>query len=200
MSTILGCASVTAFARAELEKGLTPTAISGFIGSQVDNRGAASDEHALSLIFAGERYDRPCDLTISKGDLAGNGDSLTTTWDNCITTSAPKVVGWSNLSRIKVRGIQVCTNNKSNHRMKGIRLYGAEVQEDGDLLYQTGYESFSRSNCKTWHAAVFCPYGQVATKLVIHSTDDEVNGLGLKCRRVRGFTPPTGEFIVPVLR
>tara|TARA_Y100001954_G_C15816125_1_gene607577 strand:+ start:3456 stop:3815 length:360 start_codon:yes stop_codon:yes gene_type:complete len=112
-------------------------------------------------------------------------DSLVVTWDKCTTTSANKTVGWMNNSNIKVRGIQVCTNNRSNKRLKGIRLYGLAIHNDGSYTIKNSYKEFKRANCRKWHRAVFCPREQVATKVIIKSTSNEINGLGLACRKVQ---------------
>ena len=177
--------ALPSLADVDLRSGTTDTAISGYLGKKVARKGVASDYHAVNHLSAGERWDAPCELTVYKSDMNYNEDSLVASWDKCTTTSANKTVGWLNNSKIKVRGIQVCSNNKSNHRLKGIRLYGMAIHNNGSYTIQTGYEEFKRANCKRWHTPVYCPTGQVATKVIIHSTNNEINGLGLACRKVQ---------------
>lgn len=177
--------SLPVFGSVELKSGTTATAISGYLGDKVARKGVPSDYHAIHHLSAGERWDKPCELTVYKGDMNHEEDYLVTSWDKCTTTSPNKTVGWTSNSNIKVRGIQVCSNNKTNHRLKGIRLYGKAIHNDGSYTIQTGYEQFKRANCKRWHTPVYCPKGQVATKVIIHSTDNEINGLGLVCRKIQ---------------
>lgn len=174
----------TALADAELEPGLTFTAVSGHSGSGSTDVGAASEVNAVSFLSAGERFDKPCELNVYKAEINDAGTSIFDDWDTCTTTSANKTVGWLNTDDIFVYGIAVCTNS-SHDRLKGIQLFGGEVENDGTFTPLGYSDYFSRTNCTDWHTAVFCPAGQVATKVrVHHNGGDEALGLSLGCRVV----------------
>ena len=185
LSFIFLLVSLKVYGGVELKSGTTDTSVSGYLGKKTSKKGLSSDTHAVNLLSAGERWDAPCELKVYKSDMNYKEDSLVASWDKCTTTSPNKTVGWLNNSNIKVRGIQVCTNNKSNKRLKGIRLYGMAIHNDGSYTIKSGHKEFKRTNCRTWHRAVYCPRGQVATKVIIHSTKKEMNGLGLACRKVQ---------------
>ncbi|MCA9620352.1 MAG: hypothetical protein KC731_15125 [Myxococcales bacterium] len=169
---------------ATLVPGLTYTGISGFSGTTTTAIGAASDEHAVSFLSAGERFNHPCELGVYKANIDGSNDSIYDEWDSCTTTSPNETIGWTTGSGIYVRGIAACTNNSANHRVKGIQIFGASIAANGTVTPLGVDDWFSRANCATWHAPVFCPAGQIATKVRVHRTGDEINGLSLACRDV----------------
>ncbi len=182
ITTLLG--ATAAYAAAELVPGLTYTATSGFEGTSITAIGAASSEHAVSFLSAGERNNRPCELGVYKADINGADDSIFAEWDTCNTTSPNKHIGWSTGDGIFVRGIRACTNNSSNHRLKGIQIFGATISSTGVVTPVGDMDWYTRPNCQTWHPAVYCPAGQIATKVRVHRTGDEINGLSLACRDV----------------
>jgi len=163
---------------------LHKTNISGFLGNKREVIGSTSKYHAISSIVASENADKPCWLRLYKGSLNTQDNFLSNWFDQCGPSTNMKLVGYGEYSSIKVRGVRVCTNNKDNHRLKGIRLYGAKVNKNGTLTIQTGYDEFKRTNCKAWHKPVYCPSNMVATKLIVEYSGDGINGLGLKCKAV----------------
>ena len=174
----------TANAYSELVPGLTNTARSGFSGTNITAIGEASSHTAVTLIQSQERNNVPCYLYITKHDINGTSSPGYSTWNECNGTSVEnKNVGFTLGTGLYVYGIQACTNNKNNHRVKGIRVFGGPIQ-DGIIQHIGLFDDFSRPNCSTWHSAVYCPLRQVATKVRIHHTGDEINGLSLACRVV----------------
>jgi hypothetical protein len=99
--------------------------------------------------------------------------------------SSSRTVSFTYDVRYFIRGIAVCNNNNSNHRLKGIRIYPAKVwvtQQRVDEL--TAKEEASHTNCASWSSAEYCPANQVASAIVVHHSDKEITGLALRCRRV----------------
>ena len=179
----LSTSASTVFADAELAPGLTFTARSGHAGTGTTTIGAGSDVHAINLLTVGESFNVPCYLSVYKSDINVGGDSIFANWGTCTYTSHEEV-GWLNNSGIHVHGIAVCTNS-SHDRVKGIQLFGGQVLSDGTFWAMDLPISFSRPNCAVWHTAVFCPAGQVATKVRIdHDGGDTMTGLSLGCRVV----------------
>jgi hypothetical protein len=172
-----------AAADATLVPGLTFTARSGASGTSTTDIGASSDVNALDSISWGERFDSPCWMRASKAEINGANTSIVDDFDRCTTTGPNKTVGWLNNSSIFAYGISVCTHASSD-RLKGIQLLGGIILSDGTLLALGLPMITERTNCNTWHAAAFCPAGQVATKLRVHHTGDEIRGLSLGCREV----------------
>jgi hypothetical protein len=170
-----------ASADATLVPGLTFTGLSGATGSSTTEIGAASDVNAVSFISWGERFDSPCWLRAYKAEINGANTSLVDDFNHCVTTGPNKTVGWLNNSGIFVHGVAVCTNASSN-RLKGIQLFGGVFAADGSFIPLLLPMITEHTNCNTWHAAVLCPAGQVATKVRVHHTGDEIRGLSLGCR------------------
>jgi hypothetical protein len=173
----------TAAYAASLVPGLTYTARSGFAGTTITSIGAPSGEHAVNFVTSGERANRPCDLIVSKSNIDGSIDTINAEWDACVNTSI-RGAGFASGTGIYVRGIAACTNNNANHRVKGIQVFGASIAANGTVTPLGVDDWFSRPNCATWHTPVFCPAGQIATKVRVHRTGDEINGLSLGCRDV----------------
>ncbi len=172
-----------ASADAALAPGLTFTARSGVAGTSTTEIGAASDVNAVSSISVAERFDDPCWLRAGKAEINNAGTSLSDDFDQCTTTGPSQNAGWLNNSGIYAYGISVCTNSGSD-RLKGIILFGGVISSSG-VLTQLGLPAiFERTNCNTWHNAVFCPAGQVATKVRVHHTGGSIRGLSLGCRTV----------------
>jgi len=185
MLLILQLDGSLAFADSVLLQGLTNTARSGFSGTTITAVGAASDYHAINMVTTGEESNAPCYLAVSKADINNApGNTISDVWIDC-TPNASQIqsAGWFTNNVLYVYGIQACTNNYANHRVKGIRVYGGPIQNG--VIQQIGlFDELTRPHCRTWHSAVFCPQGQVATKVRVHHTGDEINGLSLACRVV----------------
>ena len=177
----------SAMANSELLPGLFNTDRSGFSGSNITAIGAASGHTAVTLIHSKERSNAPCYLHVTKHDINGSSSPGYATWDECGGTSVEfKSIGFTLGTGLYVYGIQACTNNKNNQRVKGIRVFGGPIQ-DGVIQPIGLFDDFSRPNCSNWHNAVYCPSGQVATKVRIHHTGDDINGLSLGCRVVADY-------------
>jgi hypothetical protein len=173
----------TAAADAILLPGVTFTARSGPATTSTTEIGEASDIYALGLISWGERWDSPCWMRAYKSEINGAAVSTVGDFDRCTTTGPNKTVGWLNNSSIFATGLAVCTNAGSD-RLKGIQLLGGIILGNGVLVPAALPMVTTHTNCNTWHAPVFCPAGQVATRLRIHHTGDEVRALSLGCRVV----------------
>ena len=173
----------------ELEVGNHETGLSGYAGTKVKKVGLASDIHAVHEIKIGEWEDHPCYLRAYKSDINHKTAQTYEDWNRCeeggYNFFSQKTLGWEETTYNKIRGLAVCTNKKKNHRMKGLKVYGTAVYHDGSLVHQSNPQIVERPNCKIWHRAVFCPAQYIATKVVIHHTGDETNGLGLICRKVK---------------
>ena len=176
-----------ASAQAELVPGLTFTARSGFAGTQTTTLGEPSGEHAIGRITAGERSNRPCYLNVTKYNINSWDDPIDDLWIDCPSVAASTVesAGWFTGDGLFVYGVAVCTNNNANERLKGVMVYGGLILSTGEVVHAGLPDWFDRPNCDIWHNAVFCPEGQVATKVRLHHTGDEINGLSLGCRAVR---------------
>lgn len=179
---LVGAASL-ASADAALAPGLTFTARSGVAGSSTTEIGAASDVNAVSAIAVAERWDNPCWLRTTKAEINNNNTSLSADFDQCTTTGPSQSAGWLNNAGIYAYGLAVCTHAGSD-RLKGVMLFGGTISSSGVLNPLGILSDFERTNCNTWHNAVFCPAGQVATKVRVHHTGSTISGLSLGCRTV----------------
>ncbi len=92
-----------------------------------------------------------------------------------------------------VRGVAVCTSEKmksSDERLKGIRIYAAEVKPNGSVEALDVDRDDMHTNCKQWHAPIYCPTGYIVSGLKVHHRNDYFTGLGIKCRRIATAKTP----------
>ena len=203
----LSAMGVPSFARAQLTVDpVTTTGISGYRGS-VTWLAAVSSLTAMNGVEWDEHSDKPCTMGLRVGTLTtpAYGDYVPGAHiEICggnehfifpLTANSARTVQLTRLGEY-VRGIQVCTTNANNHRLKGIRLYSATVAYHVSLgpvwpasvsvTNVAGSEESTQANCATWNSAVYCPANQIASALVVHHTAEEIVGLALRCR---GLTP-----------
>lgn len=84
-----------------------------------------------------------------------------------------------------VAGVRVCMN-KQRTRVKGIKVYGASINNDGDVRRDSAYNNqFSRPNCSTWERTRMCPSEQVATGVHFNYSGRSLVGVALECQAVR---------------
>ena len=149
-----------------------------------------------------EDKDKPCRIEVDAKELASElvyGDSRTPavardgSFEICSGKAGnEKAVRFSKASYY-VRGVQVCTTDKKDsddNRLKGIRLYIADVKPDGSVTFLNNYEQDKHTNCATWRSTVSCPAGSIASGLNVHHRDGYFTGLGLKCRKVEVNSQP----------
>lgn len=149
-----------------------------------------------------EDNDKPCDMKVDAKELVSGlvyGDSKTAAVarDGEFGICGGKLgnekrVQLSGAARY-VRGVQVCTTDKKDsddNRLKGIRLYIAEVKADGSVTALNNYEQDQHTNCVVWRTTVNCPSGHIASGVRVHHRDGYFTGLGLKCRKVEVSSQP----------
>lgn len=86
--------------------------------------------------------------------------------------------------------VRVC-NRSSNSRLKGIQIWGEQINTDGTTTYRDEADAEEFTNCNgNWSGSVLCPVGMLATGLVVHANDRggdgkaEIVGLRLICRGI----------------
>jgi hypothetical protein len=97
-----------------------------------------------------------------------------------------------------IGSIAVCNNNpralyNEALRLKGIRVSGARIADDGTTTYVPASDEDSLRNCAEWSIPNLCPVNptHLATGLIVHSNDsgstgdnEDIVGLQLICRQV----------------
>jgi hypothetical protein len=176
----------------ELVDPVTTTAISGYGSNEVTWLNAGMSGSGLYAVSWSEAADKPCFMVVARRSLSNNGqltDGVSDILNGCGGTSSTKTASFEQHERYFIRGLAVCTNNNDNHRLKGVRIYAAKVwltKQDVQTLSVS--EEASRTNCATWHAAVYCPAGTIAAAIVVHPTgaspNIEITGLALRCKKV----------------
>lgn len=142
-------------------------------------------DRGIQKIAWQELSDRPCQFFVT----GKNPDVSPSEWtDNegfcggISRSDSHKEVKWPDNPRYFVRGISVCTNGKSNHRMKGLKIYAAKLPAGSDAVDNlTVTDKAERTNCKDWHGPVYCPSGMVAFGMELRVKDDAVVGIALRC-------------------
>jgi hypothetical protein len=85
--------------------------------------------------------------------------------------------------------IQVCTNDKSNNRVKGLKLWGASVDANGKLTPNSTPTEFALPNCSKWHTKVSCDTGEVITGVkgvapTKNGSTEGFSGVSIRCSKV----------------
>ena len=137
-------------------------------------------------IEANEKSDSPCFMKFHwwrKPD--GNAPEILATKFHAPKCSADmngdKEAIYTNAAnqRVAVASLSVCNNGQSNNRLKGVELESRKL--DDGVLESGTQEKFSRTNCKDWQKASVCPAGQWAVGVDVHTKDDSITGLALRC-------------------
>lgn len=83
-----------------------------------------------------------------------------------------------------IAGVRVCMNRKRT-RVKGIRVYGASINNAGSVSRDSLYNGeYRRSRCSSWEPARMCPNGQVATAVQFNYDRTSLVGIALQCQAV----------------
>lgn len=167
----------------------TVTGVSGYSGGykQLERTG---DYGGLSGISWWENTDDPCKLTLQTHHLNLFGLlEHTALIGNCSTPGNPKDV-WVAGNEDNIYKVQVCTTDKTRSnkdKMKGVRFWARSITYTNPLKLtsQATAQEAKHTNCATWHKAVECPNGQVASALRVHyNLLNDITGLALVCRTV----------------
>ena len=172
---------------------VTTTAISGYNAAELTWLAVGEGPFGINEVSWWEDSDKPCFMRIGVRTLKepasfGGQQQI----DICnpglvdyFVGTETKTVTFQSNPRHVVRGVAACTNNKDNHRLKGVRIYAAKVWTTSEQVEELSVsDQEDRPNCATWHRAVYCPVDQIASALVVHHSDKEITGLALRCRKV----------------
>lgn len=195
------------------------TNISGFAGTKyrVGVPDSEGDEYALYGITSEERRDHPCYVTIKTENINNSSQPLELKKALCGGSERSEAIEaeFKNMyypPRTFVTGAKVCMNNK-NTRVKGIKVRGQILKDDGELvevkgadIKDPGNKSGLRATLTTepadwrphcndnWKKWANCPVGQIATAAILHyeagKEPRSLTGIALECRRVA--LPGTG--------
>lgn len=189
---LTGLAAVAALgtpfvASAELDAStVSNTAVSGYAGQASEAATVSLGEKGITQIAWEELSDKPCHIELVGKDPDNASDTQWGVEDVCGGISrvdSRKTVKFKDNPRYFVRGIQVCSNNKNNHRLKGIKIFAAKLPAgNDDIQTLTVTNKKERTNCKNWHQAVYCPSNKVASGLNVKIDDHSIVGLGLECK------------------
>jgi len=92
-------------------------------------------------------------------------------------------VGNSDLPRA-IHAVRVC-QRRSNDRIKGIEIFGSEIEVNGPRRDPALAVSEERPNCNEWNTKVSCPEGEVAVELRVEFRGESAVGMSLRCAPAR---------------
>lgn len=140
----------------------------------------------ISGIMWREKNNKPCNFQFWTLDHDFGGKD----WSPCTGFGATPVFDTGHEVRLEqgtaIGRIQVCESGGSK-RIKGIRIYGDRINEDGTTTYHPAMAKDDLANCSTWKQDVLCPTGTLSTGIVIHFVEGSTpaaTGLQLVCRAV----------------
>lgn len=175
--------------------GTTWTAVSGVSGTNELTTLLDADETGKSFtyLYYREQNARPfqlvvkaCQLETSSGkherclaeDMNLGSDAIGLYADNELDVGSGHYI----------TAVQVCTNVKPNNtgeqEIKGIRLWGSTVQNDGTLRRNATAQEFKLLSCAKWHAKVACPDRTVSSGIKAYYSKAGFGGLALRCSPV----------------
>ena len=116
-----------------------------------------------------EVANRPCQIGVAPREMVNLGAALAFEDFHCGTGDAlSQTTQVSVAANTWVHAVQVCNNRRnSNYRLKGIRLWGARINDDGTLTTDHNSDTESHSNCSDWAPRRACPSNQLATGVVV---------------------------------
>lgn len=167
------------------------TQFSGVYNGDVYILGSDTSSSAMYELTISERQNDPCFVKIKRRNInTYRNENFTNkkTGENISCSekkSSSKTIGFSDKDSFVV-GIEACTD-KFNDQIKGVRLYGATLNREKNKLVKKKRKEFSRPLCtkKRWRTPVFCPAGQVATKLRVSTKYRGGTALGLFCQKIQ---------------
>lgn len=167
------------------------TGVAGFAGDT--QRSLDFGSSFLTHIWWDESSDRPCEFTI-KGwgpheHDEGTAYETTRVGSSCPAGGSGHYVQLDRDTESAIGRIEVCNNTNSRKRLKGIRIWGSRINDDGSKTYMPTGDSRFLPNCDTWSSSQMCGVDKVATGIVLHATQigsdrAQVTGLQLICRAV----------------
>lgn len=168
---------------------MAQSAVSGHSSSDKKGHFAPNPVTGMSGLSMWEVSDQAIAFQVHQQKLSPIGDD--TSEGNVI-----KFAGYSKSSKKTVTlgkgeyvdAVKICTSgdkrNTAKKRLKGVKLYGARVKEDGSIQSGVSTAKFERANCKQWEKKVACPKGQLADAIWMYRGDRGINGVSLRCRAV----------------
>ena len=154
----------------------------------------------LTGIYWKETSDAPCRMGIVGWRPSQDGSEAGEVRDTLTLGSAcrdPIIALWDSgnsvdldhPSEAAVGRIEVCNNTNRRYRLKGIRIWGDRINDDGSSTYVPNSDQRALPNCDTWSGSMLCGSGKAATGLVVHASDvgggnGEITGLQLICRSI----------------
>lgn len=163
-----------------------------------DVSGTGGDRHqtadlgtaALGGIQVHERQNRPCRLVVFGSRNRGPKVS----GEQCKSALLAQTWQVTMADDYYVNSLQVCHNDRSNHRVKGIRIWGRKISIDnrtGEARYEGEANSAMDTlpNCRKWAETVSCDRGEFATGVRVHfsrvgprTRREQIVGVALVCR------------------
>lgn len=188
--------------------------VSGLAGNTVTTRMPGNDAILWGL-HLDEKGDVPCDLELfwwrqnTRSDLTqglfktrfrtcgdatssngwaaiGHTESMIWLDSDGVPTGDPHEVDGAPDTFLAAHGLRACLNRRGD-RIKGVRLFGSTVNQDGEGEARRDpalQSEFERTNCNEWKPMRRCPVGEVMVGVDIHTTGDEIHGLAPKCASV----------------
>lgn len=177
------------------ESTLETTRVSGFRSGGNRATRQPGNDAILTGVGVGEPFNNPCYVELSW--LRQNEDEdrkfATRFWQQPCDGDRPGGYGDVKVSSgVGIAGIEVCTNDRENERLKGARLsLLRDITATGNHdLPSLGLDpEFARLNCRQWHPPASCSSGKIAVGAELFHDDDGVSGLALICATVRLVEP-----------
>jgi hypothetical protein len=83
-----------------------------------------------------------------------------------------------------IRAVRACNNNNSDHKLKGLQVMSAYIDDDEYIAEPGVADVYDQPNCDDWDSWVTCPEGEVGVAVRMNHENDAFIGIELQCAEV----------------
>ncbi len=83
-----------------------------------------------------------------------------------------------------IRAVSACNNNNNDHKLKGLQVMSAYIDDDEYISEPGMADIYEQSNCDDWDSWVTCPEGEVGVAVRMNYDNDAFIGIELQCAEV----------------
>jgi hypothetical protein len=173
------------------------SAVAGKDAAQTQTALVRSRYHALRGIKVWDYDRRSCVIEVEQSSVNTPSRAVAATVRACEPRVAQSWKAADVGDGRLVTAIETCTATGENASaaIRGVRLWGAGVGEDGKVEKPSADVKLELSGCKKWSGKVACPEGTVATGIRTRLADQKegIVGLELRCHELAADAPKDSQ-------
>jgi hypothetical protein len=162
------------------------TAASG-TGSGHWDREVTPDHMAMFQLTFLEKQDDAVEIRAMNRILSPNDERASYTGPMVQAASGGGSAEILSLDEGYITAIQICTNTDAQPKIKGARIWGGKIDEEGHVTALSQSPKFERPHCKKWAPKAACGAQKIATAIRAYWYDvyqKGFSGMGLRCSTI----------------